>query len=67
LIKLAVSSSAVFSIIPMQDVLGLGSDSRMNTPGVAYGNWSWRMKKDKKNLNKVSERLYDLVRLYSKF
>ena len=66
LIKLAISSSAIFSIIPMQDVLGLGSEARMNTPGVAYGNWSWRMKKDKKTLNKVSERLYDLVKLYSR-
>jgi len=26
----------------MQDVLGLGSCGRMNTPGVAFGNWSWR-------------------------
>ena len=27
----------------MQDVLGLGSEARMNTPGLATGNWSWRL------------------------
>jgi 4-alpha-glucanotransferase len=30
------------AIIPMQDLLGLGADARMNTPGVEQGNWSWR-------------------------
>ncbi|MEO8395715.1 MAG: 4-alpha-glucanotransferase, partial [Chloroflexota bacterium] len=30
------------AIIPMQDIAGLGEDARMNTPGKASGNWSWR-------------------------
>jgi 4-alpha-glucanotransferase len=30
-------------VFPMQDVLGLGSEARMNTPSVASGNWRWRM------------------------
>ena len=30
------------TIAPVQDVLGLGSEARMNTPGVAHGNWGWR-------------------------
>jgi len=34
------------SIIPMQDVLGLGSDSRMNTPSLNNGNWRWRLSTD---------------------
>lgn len=65
MIKLAISSSAVFSIIPMQDVLGLGSEARMNRPGVAYGNWSWRVRKEQIT-KKISERLYELSRLYSR-
>ena len=28
-------------IIPMQDILSLGNEARMNTPGVADGNWTW--------------------------
>ena len=30
-------------MIPAQDVLGLGSEGRMNTPGVRHGNWTWRL------------------------
>jgi len=36
------ASSAMMAIIPMQDVLGLDTDARMNTPGTASGNWTWR-------------------------
>jgi 4-alpha-glucanotransferase len=43
LIELAYSSVASLAIVPMQDVLGLGSEARMNTPGLATGNWSWRL------------------------
>lgn len=42
-IRLAYSSVAERAIIPMQDVLELGSGTRMNTPGTVSGNWSWRM------------------------
>lgn len=42
LIRLAFSSVADFAIVPLQDVLGLGSEARMNTPGRATGNWTWR-------------------------
>jgi len=37
------SSGAEWSIVPMQDVLQLGSEARMNRPGHAEGNWRWRM------------------------
>ena len=43
LIELAYSSHAALAIVPMQDVLGLGSEARMNTPGQERGNWSWRL------------------------
>jgi 4-alpha-glucanotransferase len=46
LIRLAYSTTANLSIIPMQDVLGLDSRSRMNVPGRAEGNWNWRCKKE---------------------
>ena len=42
LIHLALSSTAGLAIIPLQDVLGFGSDCRMNTPGTKEGNWRWR-------------------------
>jgi 4-alpha-glucanotransferase len=31
----------------LQDILGLGPNARMNTPGTIKGNWEWRFKKDK--------------------
>lgn len=42
LIYLAMSSIAAVCILPLQDVLGFGSDCRMNTPGTSEGNWVWR-------------------------
>ncbi len=42
LIRQAMASVANLCIIPLQDVLGLGNDARMNFPGVAEGNWGWR-------------------------
>lgn len=42
LIYLALSSTASLAVIPLQDLLGFGSDCRMNIPGVAEGNWRWR-------------------------
>jgi 4-alpha-glucanotransferase len=42
LIRAAERSRADVCLVPMQDVLRLGSEARMNTPGVAAGNWAWR-------------------------
>lgn len=42
LIDLVMYSQGYLAIIPMQDVLGLDSDSRMNTPGTIVNNWQWR-------------------------
>ncbi|MFI3188390.1 4-alpha-glucanotransferase [Crenothrix sp. D3] len=42
LIQTALASVANLAIIPMQDVLELGTDHRMNTPGTTVGNWKWR-------------------------
>jgi 4-alpha-glucanotransferase len=42
LIRLALASTARLAVVPAQDLLGLGSASRLNTPGTAVGNWTWR-------------------------
>ena len=42
LIHLALRSTARLAIVPAQDLLGLGSESRMNVPGTDEGNWNWR-------------------------
>jgi 4-alpha-glucanotransferase len=43
LIRAAAASVAEVSIYPVQDLLELGSEARMNTPAVPHGNWSWRV------------------------
>ena len=43
MIETAWASTGCLAIAPLQDVLGLGNDARMNVPSVAAGNWSWRM------------------------
>jgi 4-alpha-glucanotransferase len=43
LIELVMASKAETAIVPVQDLLGLGSEARMNTPGKEEGNWVWRM------------------------
>jgi 4-alpha-glucanotransferase len=43
MIELALGSPARLAIVPAQDVLGLGSEARMNRPGQARGNWTWRL------------------------
>jgi 4-alpha-glucanotransferase len=42
MIEYAWGSAARMAVIPMQDLLGLDSEARMNTPGTASGNWHWR-------------------------
>jgi len=42
LVRLAMSSTARLAVVPAQDLLGLGRESRMNTPGTDSGNWDWQ-------------------------
>jgi len=42
LMRATATSVAELAIVPAQDLLGLGSEARMNTPAVGSGNWSWR-------------------------
>jgi 4-alpha-glucanotransferase len=46
MIRCAARSVADTCIIPLQDILHLGSEARMNTPAAGYGNWSWRFALD---------------------
>ena len=43
LARAALNSVGRLAVLPMQDLLGLGSEARMNTPGTAQGNWTWQM------------------------
>jgi 4-alpha-glucanotransferase len=53
LIRLAWSSVANMAVIPLQDLLELGSEARMNIPGTASGNWQWRFTKDQLSVEKA--------------
>jgi 4-alpha-glucanotransferase len=44
MLRLALGSPADLAVIPMQDILGLVGEGRMNTPSVALGNWEWRLR-----------------------
>jgi len=65
LLRMAWASVAMIAIVPYQDVLSLGSDARMNRPGVADGNWRWRFRLDQCR-PEVASRLADLTGLYNR-
>ncbi|MBN1874127.1 MAG: 4-alpha-glucanotransferase [Anaerolineae bacterium] len=46
LIRMAYRAVSNIAIVPLQDILGLGDEARMNTPGKLGGNWSWRFQLD---------------------
>ena len=43
-IRCVLSSPCCMAVVPIQDVLHLGIEARMNLPGTIGGNWAWRMK-----------------------
>ncbi|MCY4064479.1 MAG: 4-alpha-glucanotransferase [Chloroflexi bacterium] len=63
--RVGMRSSARVFIMPMQDVLGLGEEARMNRPGVAAGNWTWRIS-DAALHHPGKENLLHLTRLYQR-
>ena len=65
MIKLAFSSAGRLAIIPMQDILGLGVEARMNVPGTTEKNWVWRMSKCPGGLQ-ISGKLADLAATYGR-
>lgn len=64
-IRGAWSSVASMAISPVQDFLGLGSEARINTPGVAAGNWQWRLKYGVLT-DELAERIAKLTKVYSR-
>ena len=63
LIRAVWSSVAVYAVAPMQDLLSLGTEARMNFPARLGGNWEWRMQE--KDMNKpLAARLHELNELY---
>ncbi len=69
LIRSALASPAVLAILSMQDILSLGAEARMNTPGRADANWTWRYKSHVFNLLKEKgtlSYLKELNQLYAR-
>jgi 4-alpha-glucanotransferase len=65
MVRTALMSVAALAIVPMQDVLGLDADGRMNTPGVDEGNWRWRFSWQEIPAD-LAQRMRHLVRLYGR-
>jgi 4-alpha-glucanotransferase len=65
LIGLALASPARTAIVPAQDLLSLGSEARMNTPGRERGNWSWRLEPGQLD-DALAARLAELTRRTSR-
>ena len=62
MIRTAFTSVAQLAVIPAQDLLELGHEARMNTPGLAHGNWTWRLAADGLD-RRLARRLRRLTRL----
>lgn len=64
-IRTVLASVANTAIIPLQDVLGLGNDARMNLPGTLSGNWKWRYQ-SKALTKEIAEQLRKLTVQYDR-
>ena len=65
MIRVALASVAELAVFPLQDILGLGSEARMNRPGQPVGNWTWRFGEEALT-PAVAERLALLTRTYGR-
>ncbi|HZQ94365.1 MAG TPA: 4-alpha-glucanotransferase [Candidatus Sulfotelmatobacter sp.] len=65
LIRGVLASVADLAIIPLQDVLGIGSEARMNLPGTSKGNWRWRFRKGVLT-PELAARLLEMVEVYDR-
>ena len=61
----AWSSVGELAVVPMQDLIGLGSEARMNTPSTLGGNWQWRATSDQITV-KLAKRLYNYMEMYGR-
>lgn len=65
-IRTCLASIAVYAIFPLQDLLGLGKNARMNIPGTSAGNWNWRYKKEALT-KELALKLKEMSRLYGRY
>jgi 4-alpha-glucanotransferase len=65
MIRLAMGSVAEMAVVPHQDLVGLGSDCRMNTPSVAEGNWRFRVTRSMLG-EQLQRRLLELIHLFGR-
>ncbi len=65
MIRAVLGSTAKMAVIPVQDLLGLDSSARMNTPGTIESNWKWRLT-DLADLTECGEKLKALTNLYNR-
>lgn len=63
--RTAIASVAGTAVLPLQDVLGLPNDSRMNLPGTAGGNWSWRFRAGQLT-GKLAKKLREMTEMYGR-
>ena len=61
-VRLALSCKASLAIIPVHDLLGLGEEARMNTPGTDRNNWQFRLKKQPSA--RAMGRLKKMIKIY---
>lgn len=66
MVRTCLASTAAYAIFPAQDLLDLGSEGRMNTPGIAGGNWQWRLKPGALSGDLAGE-LRELSHLYGRY
>ncbi len=64
-IRTCLGTVATYAVLPMQDVLGIGEEGRMNTPGVGVNNWAWRYKKNALSED-LAEALARVTHLYGR-
>jgi 4-alpha-glucanotransferase len=64
-IRALLASVANTAIVPLQDLLGLGTEARMNLPNTTAGNWSWRLKPNALT-NEIAARLRKLTEVYGR-
>jgi 4-alpha-glucanotransferase len=65
MIRTLMMSVAETVLVPLQDVLGLGSDARMNKPATSHGNWRWRCPPAALT-DELAERLAEMAELYDR-
>lgn len=66
LIQAAMMSPAWLAVVPLQDFLALGGEHRMNTPGTAKSNWSWRFDWNQANFSELAGRIKKELIMYGR-